>query len=111
VREQADVSGSFGSDPGDFGTPMDDTGGDNSGFIPDEQPLEQSGQVPAGYGRYGLGEEEWAALSQEQREALERELRANAARARSPDRAREIARLRSASAARASTGDAADSPD
>lgn len=105
-----DGGGSFGPDIGEFGAPMDGGGGtgsgSGSGYIPDEDLA--LGFVPAAYARYGLSEAEWAALSEEEREALRREAEAEAARADTPERALQVERLKAASAARSGHGGAPD---
>lgn len=96
VRKEPASAGSFGSDGGDFGEPMDDAGGGNpSGYI--------SGPVnaPSAYAYFGLSEAEWEALSEEQRAALRREVQEEADRAAAPERQAQIERLKAASAGRA----------
>lgn len=97
------TAGKFGPEPGgEFGQPMDDAGGGNSGgYIPDYADAAPPAHVPAAYGYFGLSPSEWEALSEEQREELRRQVRAGSALAASEERERQIERLRAASAARA----------
>jgi len=103
VKKAPAGGGSFGSDRGEFGMPMDDGGSDNaSGYFPDEHAA--AGHTPAAYARFGLSEAEWAALTEEQREALRRQAGSDAALAQSSERALQIGRLKAASAARSGAG-------
>ena len=96
--------GSFGSDSGEFGSPMDHAEGDNSsGYVP-EDFAPANAFVPAAYSRFGLSAEEWARLDEEQRAALLRQMNAEAEPADAPERAQQIDRLKAASAARSGLG-------
>jgi hypothetical protein len=100
-KAPAATAGSFGSDSGDFGEPMDDAGGGNpSGFIPDYDPDAGPAYAPAAYGRFGLSEAEWDALSEDHRAELLRQLQADAALAAAPERQRQIESLAAASRSR-----------
>lgn len=99
VKKTPQGGGSFGSDSGDFGDPMDDHGSSGSGYVPAD--LWSSGDSGPVYSRLGLTEAQWAALSEDQRAALRRKADEEAARARTAERRDQVDRLLGASARRA----------
>lgn len=99
VKKTPQGGGSFGSDSGSFGDPMDDPGSSSSGYVPAN--LWFSGGSTPVYHRLGLTEAQWAALSEDQREALRRKAGEEAARARTAERRDQVDRLLEASTSRA----------
>lgn len=101
ARAQNRTGGSFGSDSGAFGAPMDQAGAAAqdgllpAGFAPARAPM-----VPAGFTTYGVSAEVWATLTPEQKKALMDQVQAERAAAQTPDRAQQIDSLLEASRAR-----------
>ena len=70
-RSQPTGGGSFDESVPDFGVPMDNPGGGNSGIIPGDLPQHRRMAVPSGYNaQYGISEDELAKLSDEERKKL-----------------------------------------
>ena len=113
VRKDTRVHGSFASDEGfdqTFGAPMDTAGAAaQDGVLPTaDSALSTGDQVPTGFTPYGVSVGAWAALSEEQKQALIARRKAERAAAQEPERAKQIEGLLAASRARSGTATSAD---
>lgn len=83
---------------GNFGAPMDSVGAAaHDGVVPNDYAPAPAPGVPAGFTRYGVSAQVWAALTEEQKKALIARQAAEKAAADSPERGLQIEGLLAAS--------------
>jgi len=101
ARKDARSPGSFGSDSGAFGAPMDSVGAAaHDGLLPPGFAAPPAPMVAAGFTTYGVSAEVWGTLTPEQKRALMDKVKAERTAAQAPDRAQQIDTLLEASRAR-----------
>jgi len=109
ARKDARPAGSFGSDSGTFGAPMDSVGAAaQDGLLPAGFSATPAPMVAAGYTTYGVSAQVWETLTPEQKKALMDKVKAERAEAQTPDRAQQIDTLLEASRARSGEATAVD---
>ncbi|ANY20558.1 hypothetical protein A6F68_02054 [Tsuneonella dongtanensis] len=110
VRKGDGQGRGFGSEEfdGSYGQPTDgDFGGANSGIIPPDASGSVIG-MPAGFNMYGISNEAWARLSEEQKRKIIADHARSQREAIAPGRATQIESLLDASRARSGEASAAD---
>jgi hypothetical protein len=104
VRKDGAAHGRFSDEAGfdgPFGAPMDTAGAEaHDGIVLAELADASGGGVPAGFNRYGIADDVWAALTDEQKRTLIARREAEEAAAQAPDRMAQIDDLLAASRAR-----------